>query len=243
MGRRAEGRRTHGTPRHGGNEPTPERSRARDRHQGLEERAGRFVVAHRRSAVGARHARARARPARRPSERKDQRAVRVARVARAARPRAVADENRRPRRREQKALPATGDIRVAPPTRRCAGQEPERPPHRGRRSTEASQCIVECFEGCDGTAPAPDQASPVDNARDLGAALFRAGKYAAVREVFLTLIQSDPNDARLWYFAALSNGLTSGDWAGDSEGLVRRGLACEQGGKPKRRTSTPSSRR
>jgi hypothetical protein len=82
--------------------------------------------------------------------------------------------------------------------------------------------------------PTPDQVNPVDNARDLGAALFRAGKYAAAREVFLTLIQSDPNDARLWYFAALSNGLTSGDWAGDSEGLVRRGLACEQKGMPKR---------
>ena len=63
---------------------------------------------------------------------------------------------------------------------------------------------------------------------------FVTGKYAAVREVFLTLVQNDPNDARLWYFAALANGLTSGDWAGESEGMVRRGLACEQGGKPKR---------
>ena len=40
--------------------------------------------------------------------------------------------------------------------------------------------------------------------------------------------------ARLWYFAALANGLTSGDWAGESEGMVRRGLACEQRGTPKR---------
>ena len=150
MGRRAEGRRTHGTPRHGGNELTPERSRACDRRQGLKERGGRFDVAHRRSAVGARHARARARPARRPSERKDQRAARAARAA--ARPRAAADENRRPRQREPKALPATGDIRVAPPTRRCAGQGPERPPHRGRRRTKAARCIVECLEGCDGIA-------------------------------------------------------------------------------------------
>ncbi len=57
MGRRAEGRRTHGTPRHGDNKRTPERSRACDRLQGLKERGGRFDVAHRRSAVRARHAR------------------------------------------------------------------------------------------------------------------------------------------------------------------------------------------
>ena len=81
---------------------------------------------------------------------------------------------------------------------------------------------------------APDQVSPADIARDLGAALFREGKYPAAREVFLTLVQNYPNDARLWYFAALANGLTSGDWTGESEGMVRRGLACEQSGRPKR---------
>jgi TolA-binding protein len=81
---------------------------------------------------------------------------------------------------------------------------------------------------------APDQVSPADIARDLGAALFREGKYPAAREVFLTLVQNYPNDARLWYFAALANGLTSGNWTGESEDMVRRGLACEQRGTPKR---------
>jgi hypothetical protein len=82
--------------------------------------------------------------------------------------------------------------------------------------------------------PAPAQVSQGDMARDFGARLFREGKYAAAREVFLTLVQNYPNDARLWYFAALTNGLTSGNWAGDSESQVRRGLACEQRGMPKR---------
>jgi TolA-binding protein len=81
---------------------------------------------------------------------------------------------------------------------------------------------------------ASDQVSPADIARDLGAALFREGKYPAAREVFLNVVQNYPNDARLWYFAALANGLTSGDWTGESEGMVRRGLACEQRGRPKR---------
>ena len=82
--------------------------------------------------------------------------------------------------------------------------------------------------------PAADQVSPADIGRALGAALFRQGKYPAAREVFLTVGQNYPNDARLWYFAALANGLTSGDWAGESEGMVRRGLACEERGSPKR---------
>ncbi len=78
------------------------------------------------------------------------------------------------------------------------------------------------------------QVSPADITRDLAAALFRDGKYPAAREVFLTLVQVYPNDARLWYFAALANGVTSGDWAGETESMVRRGLACEQKGMPKR---------
>ena len=77
------------------------------------------------------------------------------------------------------------------------------------------------------------EVSPADIARDLGAALFREEKYPAARDVFLTLVQNYPNDARLWYFAALANGLTSGDWTGESERMVRQGLACVQRGRPK----------
>ena len=80
---------------------------------------------------------------------------------------------------------------------------------------------------------APVQVSPADITRELGAALFRDGKYPAARDVFLTLVQVYPNDARLWYFAALANGLTSEKWAGDTEDMVRKGLACEQRGSPK----------
>jgi TolA-binding protein len=82
--------------------------------------------------------------------------------------------------------------------------------------------------------PAPDQVSPGDIARDFGAALFREGRLAGAREIFLALIENYPNDARHWYFAALANGLTTGNWTGESERMVRRGLECEKGGKPKR---------
>ncbi len=82
--------------------------------------------------------------------------------------------------------------------------------------------------------PASAQVSPADVARDVGAGLFRDGKYPAAREVFFTLVQHYPDDARLWYFAALAHGLISGDWTGESAGMVRRGIACEEKGSPKR---------
>ena len=93
---------------------------------------------------------------------------------------------------------------------------------------------LKALKGAMAPRPAPDPVSAIDVARDLGAALFREGKYPAAREVFLMLVRNYRDDARLWYFAALANGLTSGDWTGESERLVRRGLACEQAGTPKR---------
>ena len=86
MGRRAEGRSTHGTARHGRDLLTHERSRACDRRQ----RPQRARWTRRRCASAkcswssARSARAR--PARRPSERKDQRAGRAALPAAPAAP-------------------------------------------------------------------------------------------------------------------------------------------------------------
>lgn len=81
---------------------------------------------------------------------------------------------------------------------------------------------------------ASDQVRPADVGRNLGAALFREGKYAAAREVFLDLVQNEPDDARLWYFAALAHGMSSGDWTGEAGRMVRKGMASEQKGSPKR---------
>jgi hypothetical protein len=67
-----------------------------------------------------------------------------------------------------------------------------------------------------------------------GTALFAEGKYAEARNVFLKHAEAHPDDARLWYGAALANGLATRDWRGDSERLVKMGLEREQAGTPGR---------
>ena len=82
--------------------------------------------------------------------------------------------------------------------------------------------------------PASEKVSSSEGARRLGAELFREGKFLAAREVFLRLAEDEPDDARLWYFAALSSGLTSGDWRGETERMVLRGVDREKAGTPAR---------
>lgn len=83
-------------------------------------------------------------------------------------------------------------------------------------------------------APPPDANKKRDDngliAR--GSALFRAGRYKEARAVFDKLVLSDPEDARVWYFAALSDGFATGDWTDSAAQLVEKGVAREQAGTP-----------
>ena len=65
-------------------------------------------------------------------------------------------------------------------------------------------------------------------------ALFRQGKWAEARDLFAKLQADSPDDARVWYFSALANGLASRDWKGESERLVAAGMAREKAGKPEK---------
>jgi TolA-binding protein len=65
-----------------------------------------------------------------------------------------------------------------------------------------------------------------------GAELFKQKKYKDAHEFFSTLDKVDQNDARIWYYAALSRGLATGDWKGDTERLANRGVDREKAGTP-----------
>jgi hypothetical protein len=67
-----------------------------------------------------------------------------------------------------------------------------------------------------------------------GIELFRQKKYDQASEAFDSLTTTKPDDARVWYFAALSRGLATRDWKGQTEKLVSEGVEREKAGTPEK---------
>lgn len=65
-----------------------------------------------------------------------------------------------------------------------------------------------------------------------GIALFKEGKYDEASAVFRPLTESRPDDARVWYYAALSNGFATKNWQGETLRLVNKGVDREKAGTP-----------
>jgi tetratricopeptide (TPR) repeat protein len=80
----------------------------------------------------------------------------------------------------------------------------------------------------------PEPGDSVDAALERGESLFRERRYQEAYKAFRNLIQSQPDDARTWYYAALSYGLATGEWRGQTEEWAQRGVALEKAGKPKK---------
>ena len=66
-----------------------------------------------------------------------------------------------------------------------------------------------------------------------GVDLFKAGKYKEADEVFKKLAAADPKDARVYYYAALSRGLSTSDWQGETLSTATKGAELEKAGTPK----------
>lgn len=64
------------------------------------------------------------------------------------------------------------------------------------------------------------------------AELFKAGRYKEASDVLKTTEDNDQKDARVWYYAALSSGLATGDWNGSAQRLVMKGVDREKAGTP-----------
>jgi len=84
------------------------------------------------------------------------------------------------------------------------------------------------------TSPRPVDVNAEGQAMEQAVDLFKAGKYADAKAAFAKLQSAYPDDARVWYFSALSNGLATRDWKGESERLVNVGVAKEKAGSPDR---------
>ena len=85
------------------------------------------------------------------------------------------------------------------------------------------------------STPIPAAVASVDaQTMDQAVDLFKKGKFAEAKDAFTRLQAVLPDDARVWYFSALANGLATRDWKGESERLVTTGMAKEKSGSPDR---------
>lgn len=82
--------------------------------------------------------------------------------------------------------------------------------------------------------PAPAPEKPVkEEVLEHGAELFQQQKYQEALDLFSKLAQNNPDDARVWYYAALAHGFTKNQWTDDGTGrLVEKGIERERAGTP-----------
>ena len=74
----------------------------------------------------------------------------------------------------------------------------------------------------------------IDTALEPGVSQFRGARYREAYDVFQKLEQSHPDDARVWYYAALSYGLSSNDWGKTTQSMVEQGVTREKAGQPQK---------
>jgi len=85
------------------------------------------------------------------------------------------------------------------------------------------------------SSDAPHEIAPLIGSSLLpGTELFKQRKYQQANESFTSLTRSHPDDARVWYYAALARGLATRDWKGETEKLVTEGVQREIAGTPER---------
>jgi len=80
--------------------------------------------------------------------------------------------------------------------------------------------------------PAPADVDVAGQAMGQAVDLFKKGKYKEAADAFRKLAQDEGNDARVWYYAALANGLATRNWTGETADLVKKGMEREKAGSP-----------
>ena len=76
------------------------------------------------------------------------------------------------------------------------------------------------------------EAAAEDRAIEQAGDLFKQRKYPEAAAAFTRLQSNAADDARVWYYSALANGLATKQWLGETERLVNAGLEREKVGSP-----------
>ncbi|HEV3163589.1 MAG TPA: potassium-transporting ATPase subunit KdpC [Isosphaeraceae bacterium] len=82
------------------------------------------------------------------------------------------------------------------------------------------------------TAPGGIKTAPAEPDLSPAIKLFQGKQYVQAAGAFRGLTRTYPDDARVWYYAALANGLTTNQWRGETEELAKKGAERERAGTP-----------
>jgi TolA-binding protein len=99
-----------------------------------------------------------------------------------------------------------------------------------RSEAGAREAMKPVSETIDQLAKAAEDTAP--GSFGAGAELFKQKKFKQANDFFNTLDKVDQEDARVWYYAALARGFATGDWKGETERLVNKGVEREKAGTP-----------
>lgn len=135
---------------------------------------------------------------------------------------------RMPVDRDRQVARARGDQFPAPSgLDRMPASEAERPSPSARDLPPASGGGTETRP-----TPAADRGESPDSSFGTAVKQFNEKRYSEAYATFRELLQAQPDDARNWYFGALSYGLATGQWDRATQTMVEEGIAREKAGKP-----------
>ena len=82
-------------------------------------------------------------------------------------------------------------------------------------------------------AVTPIPAANTDVEFDKAVDAFKKSQFGPAKDLFTKLTEGNPTDARVWYYAALSNGFATNAWTGgDTEKFVQKAITLEKAGTP-----------
>jgi hypothetical protein len=81
-------------------------------------------------------------------------------------------------------------------------------------------------------APPPGAVDDLGLRLQAGINLFKQNRFKDALGVFNRLELTHPDDARVWYYAALCLGFSTGQWTGGTQQLVEKGIERERAGTP-----------
>jgi len=116
--------------------------------------------------------------------------------------------------------PSDRDLQVTPTggDRRSASTDGERPSPGGGDDSKPAASVA--------------RSEAMGPGLESGMTLFHEKKYGEAYATIRKQLQSQPDDARAWYYAALAYGLSTGDWDRMTQTMVEEGVAREKAGKP-----------